>query len=400
MSDFDQLGWRPDDDPALSRAELDAELSHVVNRGRRHRARRRAAIGSSLALASIVSVMAAAVALRSPDDARIDMAQTTTSTVETTTSSSWVPPITGVTTTWPPGKPRPSSVVVVRPSGTDEAWEEEIAVLDSATGRVQRSVYRTEGDIHGVALSSDGKYVYFVEEFCGNGPVQRVRVDGAAGQKPEVITKRPSGDPSLTRDGRYVAYIGTGGCDAPAPDAADWAVHVHDFADNSDRLVGRGAEGYLLGEPAWSPDGSTLVVSAQRLEGPATVVEAFLIVLDPTKEQDILTAPRLKSRPGFGYTSPTFLLDGSLFVIEVPLGDRVGTSAARMLVIDRHSGDPIRVVATGDPKKAYHRTDADSSGQHLLYISSTRHNDPGELRVSSNGGRTTVLVDGVTEGNW
>jgi len=401
MSDFEQMGWRPDDDPRLSHDELDAELSHVVSRGRRHRARRRAAIGSTLAVASIVTVVAAAVSLQSPDDARIDMAHTpTTTTVEdTTTSSSWVPPITGVTTSVPPGMPPPSRVVVVRPSGTAEAWQEEIAVLDAKTKKLQRTIYRTEGDIHGVTLSSNEQYVYFVEENCGNGPVQRVRVDGPADQKPEVITRLPSGDPAVTRDGRNVAYIGMQGCDPPEVATIEWSVRVHDFADNSDRRIAGEAKGYLLSEPSWSPDGATVAVSVQRTDGP-TLLEAFVVLLDATKDQDILTAPRLKSRTGFGYTSPTFLLDGSLFVIEKPLGNQSGTAASRMVVVDRHSGDVVRLVATGDPKKAYHRTDADRTGQHLLYISSNDHNDPGELRVSSNGGRTTVLVEGVTEGNW
>lgn len=399
MSDFDQLGWRPDDEPRLSRTELDAELAHVVSRGRRHRARRRAAIGSGLAVASIVSVVAASVALRSPDDARIDMVQVPAPTETSTTSSSWVPPVTGVTTSTPPGSPRPATVVVVRPSGTPDAWQEEIAVLDTVTGKVQRTIYRTEGDIHGVTLSSDDQHVYFVEENCGNGPVQRLRVDGPADQRPEVVTRLPSGDPAVTRDGRFLAYVAMQGCDPPEVATIEWSVRVRDFADNRDRRVAGEAKGYLFSEPSWSPDGSTLAVSVQRMEG-SRLAEAFVALLDPTKDQDILTAPRLKSRTGFGYTSPTFLLDGSLFVIEAPLGDRTGKAPARMLVVDRSSGDPLRVVATGDPKKSYHRTDADRSGRHLLYVSSTDHNDPGELRVSSDGGRTTVLVDGVSEGNW
>ncbi|HVF74776.1 MAG TPA: hypothetical protein VM938_06980 [Acidimicrobiales bacterium] len=405
MSDFERLGWRPDDHPRLTPDELEGELGRVVTAGRHQRARRRAAIGGALAVASILTV-ASVAALRSPENADLHMVDVPTATTPTTVGEpsidTSVPPVTGVTTTTAPAVARPPFVVVVRPSGTAEAPEEDIVVLDSQSGKDIGTIYRTQdhGDIHAVTLSPDRKHVYFIEENCGNGPVLRIPVDGSVGQKGEPVTSLPSADPAISSDGRFLAYLTLQGCDPPEVAAIEWQVRVRDLTTGADRVVAGDAKGYRMLEPAWSPDGKTLALAVERWEGDKPV-EAFLALLDPSKSQDTLRAPRLSSkREGFGFRSPTYLPDGNLFLIETPVGSKVGAASAQMLVVGGRSGAPIRQVATGDPNKTYHRTDADPTGAHLLYMSATDHNDPGELRVSSNGARTTVLAGGVTEGTW
>lgn len=404
MSERDFLRWRPDDEPRVPSDELEVELDRVVARGLRRKARRTTAIGGTLAL---LLVMGIAVAVSGPDGepsgvTAADNGSTTTSTVDTDAP---------ITTTTVPQHPRPPFVVVARDveyeEGTTRVAGSEIALLDPDSGKTIRTIYRTGGGIYFLALSNDRRYVYFAQSTCGAEPIDRIRVDGPAEQTPERINDISSEYPTPSPDGNLVAYVGYGDCDGESGPAN--AVRVRNLATRQETTVAIEPVGYSLSWPTWSPDGTKLaVVVKHTIEHPSTSpeeppkyekVESFVALLDPHTTQDPLTAPRLLSlRTGFGFDFPTHLPDGSLFLVEVPLGDKVGTAAPLMLVIDGRSGSTRRQVALGDPKRSYSHTASDVTGSHLLYVSAS--GDSSELRVSSNGGKTTVLARNVTAADW
>lgn len=407
MADFDELRWRPEDSPRLAPDELEAELGRVVARGRRQKGRRRAVVGGSLAMTSILLV-AAAVTVQGPDEHgvravdRPDESTTTSSTVaaDSTSTSTAVSTPANV-----PEIPRPPLAVVVRDAGTRDEPRDELAVLDSRTGKVLRTIYRSSADVQTPQLSPDRKHVYFIEETCGTSPVVRVRVDGPPDQEPETVTQMTGQDPSISADGRFLAYFGVRGCDDEADGGPQFSVRVRNLADGGERVVATGVDGYIMEDPSWSPDGKSLAVSLQRWEQTTATtprrLEAFVAVLDVSRQQDAQAAPRVTSpRQGFGFVSPTYLPEGRLFVIETPLGDRSGTDAPMMLVVDARSGRTVQMVATGDPKRIYQRTEVDATGSHLMYISRPAGHEAGQLRVSSLGARTTVLATGVWEADW
>lgn len=391
MDEFDDVGISPD--------ELEAELGAVVTRGRRLRARRRAAMAGSLAMATVVALVGTALALRGPDeqsDVRaVDQPGQATSTSSTTSAPSTSVPATTVvtTTTTVPLTPPPPFAVIVREVREDAV--SEVVLVDGKTGEDIRTIYTTGGGIRAVSLSPDRAFVYFVEQFCGSEPVKRVRVDGPPTQTPEVVTDAPSADPEVSPDGRSLAYIGYGEC-ADDSEQRGPSLRVRNLATRMEQGVARPQGDWVLGSPTWSPDGRSLAVSMSRGDA-----EAFVAILDPSKQNDPLAVRRVSSpRAGFGYSSPAWLPDGTLFVIEVPLGANVGKAGARMVRVDGGTGAVLATVATGDAKRRYTGADADVTGRHLLYLSAPDAESPAELRVSSNGGRTTVLATGVTAADW
>lgn len=395
MADLHDLRWRRDDVPRLSADELDAELGHVVARGRRQKARRRTALAGSLAAASVLVVAVAAVAVRGPDE-RDDIRAADAPVITTTTSApANVTPELPSTTV--PEVPRPSRAVVVRERRTPDI-EMEMALIDGRTGKDIRTLYRSSFGLHYPMLSPDGKYVYFVEESCGGSPVVRLPLDGPAGQQPETVTEGTAHQLAISPDGRLLAYVAAAGCDHSQGDTT-LSVRVRNLVTGAEHVLAeRQVDASYLGELSWSADGTRLAVAVQHFEAGA-YRDGHIVLLDAVGLQDIEKAPRVASpRRGFAFASPTFLPDGNLFVIERPLA-RPGKDAAMMLVVDL-TGRTVRTVATGDPTRFYVTTDADASGKHLLYISRPPENEPGELRVSSNGARTVVLVSGVWEADW
>ena len=403
MSDRDRLQWGPGDEPRVSHEELEAELGSVVARGQRRRARRTVALGGVLA---VLFLQLATVVLGDPRGRPSGVTAAddpTTTTVVTTPETAVVPDITSPPSV--PQHPRPPFVVVARaataranPDGED--FNTEIAVLNGTSGKAIRTIHRTVFNISELSLSRDGTYVYFVEWDCGTSSVMRVRVDGPADQKPETITEEESNHPSVSPDGRLLAYSALGFCDGDPV----WELRVRNLATGQEHAVATEPEGWSMSSPTWSEDGTRVAVALQRGTYDETknvhrLEEAFVAMLDPTRKQDPLKAPRIGSpRPGFGFESPAYLPDGSLFVVESELGERDGTVAASMLVVDAGSGRTLRRVATGDPTRSYGNTASDASGNHLLYLSSK--GDTSELRVSDNGGRTVVLATNVTAADW
>jgi Tol biopolymer transport system component len=389
MDDRDRLRWGPDDDARISHAELESELGAVVARGRHRRARRTAVVGSTLAVAA---VLAAAVALRGPGDSSGLRAADDPST--TVTSSTLLPTTSTSPSTTVAPAPRPTFVVVSRNGDFEAApdgqtFHGRIDVLDGSSGKLLRTVHRSVFNIGGVSLSPDGKHVYFVHSDCGTSSVLQVRVDGPSDQTPEAMSESESDYPTVSADGRRLAYLGLGACDEnPA-----WELRVKDLATGKEEAVATQPRGHSLTSPTWSPDGARLAVTVHAVD------DSFVAVLDPTRHQNVLAAPRVTSpRQGFRFHSPTYLPDGSLFVVESEQGEPHGSTESLMLVVDPRTGETIRRVATGDPKRSYKSTASDATGRHLLYVSVGETSS--ELRVSSNGARTVVLATDVTAADW
>lgn len=389
--------------PHVPHDELEAELTRIVGRGRRRKARRATAAAATLA---VLVVGGAVSVLR--DTGNDSVVRTADRTTTSTSLLPDTPPVTGVTTstTTAPPTQRPAFAVVVvdgertHADGTKEQTS-ELVLVDGSSGRRLRTLYTAQG-LTDVSLSPDGKHVYFVTALCGSGPVERVRVDGPADQKSETINDIASAEPVVSPDGRQLAYLGFGSCDGE--EGGGGTLHVRDLATGVDRAVAAATGDWIMASPTWSADGTRLAIHVDHIAdahaSEHTTAESFVVVLDPTKRQDALRAPRVTSpRAGFGFKHPTFLPDGSLFVIETPLGGR--KDAPLLVVVEAEGGTTLRRVATGDPARSYRDTGADRTGNHLFYLSEPEGLGRGtELRVADRGERTTVLATDVRSADW
>jgi hypothetical protein len=397
-----ELGWAPEDDPGIGRDEIEAALGQVVGAGRTRRARRRV-VGTGLLAMALVVGGAGVVRLTSGSgqesnlhvtgDPGKERSTTPVPDGEATPGPSKDTPRAATPTTAKPGTAVPATVLLARPYDTPTmAGGSEIVVYDLKAKKALRTVYRGIESIESMSVSHEGGWVYFGSESCGHNPLFRVKLAGPLDQAAQLVDPDPSGDPEVSPDGRQVAYV------AVHRECADEAVQtlelrVRDVAGGPARVVAKTTR-QGLSSPSWSADGKSIAVTTADDGG------SYTIVLDAAgANADPATARRIPApRPGYQFTTPQFLPDGTLFGQEVPVK---GPGAAVLSVVDATTGRRIRSVATGDPKRFYRGTQADPSGNHLLYLSVGTTGTPGgDLRLSSNGGRTVVLATNVLAAAW
>lgn len=387
-----ELGWAPEDDPAVSGDELEAALGRVVGAGKVRRARRRAAF-SGLAVLALVLAGAGIVQLADndkpsklnvagdpKDEVTMPSLPETGDEVTSTTQMTVANPI-----------PVPSEVFVAR-SGENSG--SEIVVLDTTTKAVKRVVYQEPYVlISDISVTPDHQWIYFQTESCGYGLLERVRVEGGPeGKASEKLSEAPSFNPEVSPDGKQVAYIAAGECGEDT-DRPEYQLRVQDVATKAEHVVARSTE--FISSPTWSPNGKSIAVAATRGD-----TEGHLVVFDAAGRDQGLSkgTPIPPARKGWGVRNPHYLKDGTLFVIEFPLLDTDGV--ATMSVVNPMTGKKVRSVATGAEDREYSGTEADPSGEHLLYLSKPKERFGSELRLASHGNRTVVLAEDVEAASW
>jgi hypothetical protein len=398
-----ELGWAPEDDPGIGRDEIEAALGQVVGAGRSRRARRRL-VGSGLLAMALVVGGAGVIRLTSGSgeesnlhvtgDPGKDTSTTPVPDGDATPGQSKIAVPGATPTTAKPGTAVPATVLLARPYDTPTmAGGSEIVVYDIKAKKAVRTVYRGMSGITSMSVSGEGGWIYFGSESCGSDPLHRVKLAGPPDQEPQIVDPDPAGDPEVSPDGRQVAYI------AVRQECGDEGariveLRVRDVAGGPARVVAKNtARG--LASPSWSPDGKSIAVTASDEAGPYTVVlDASGTNADPASGRRV-PAPR----PGYTFITPQFLADGTLFGQELPVK---GTGRGGLMsVVDATTGQRIRSVATGDATRSYGGTQADRSGNHLLYLSFPDTGGPGgDLRLSSNGDRTVVLATSVLAAAW
>jgi serine/threonine-protein kinase len=139
---------------------------------------------------------------------------------------------------------------------TSNVWSLPIPARDSVP--ISRAVEVTSGsqDIETLAVSPDGKWLYYDSDIKGNADIWRVPVaDGAAAGPPEQVTSDPGGEfsPAVSPDGNEVAFhsFRTGNRDIFVSPAAGGA---------PDRVTTSSEHDW---NPTWSPDGRALVFDRQ-----------------------------------------------------------------------------------------------------------------------------------------
>ena len=103
--------------------------------------------------------------------------------------------------------------------------------------------------------SPDGSTVYFASDRHGDGSPEIWSADPASGELSR-ISRIPETDvvtPVPSPDGTRFAYIGT-----------DQSLRVYDLATGRSRTVAAQAGGSTVGNPTWSPDGSTIALADLR----------------------------------------------------------------------------------------------------------------------------------------
>lgn len=309
-------------------------------------------------------------------------------------------------TTTPTPSARPSMLVAASEKG-------RLVVIDTTTGKTTRVLgdYSQEGveQCFGlrdrVSLSPDGKVVYFeVEAPFGRGsdgqPSCRTMIHGrstdGSGDIDGTIAEGMA--PEISPDGLRLAYFRPAG---PEDVNNVGFMVIRDLATGNE-LIFDNVDCYC-GAPlsSWAPDNRHFAYQEMSC-GCGGREFLDLMVLDTQNPE----APRvpvkvpssIAEKAAWGAAS--YLPDGNLFVLEVPDSEYdqtngfVRTTAPRMLIVDPTTGKVVKVVATGFADRRYTSTDADRTGDHLLYVSD------GNLMVSDHGARPVKLATGLLGADW
>jgi len=192
----------------------------------------------------------------------------------------------------------------------------------------------------------------------------------------------------ISRDGRYIAYIGD-----------DSRVHLTDLATNSDRVVvAETPDGMsVFNSPNFSPDGKTLFFSASggTLSYPSNIYRVSLA--DGAVQQ--ITSSQLQERSddqdgkrtyNVYYMNPRVSSDGTELMVEILDGSSSAPSAVGVL---DGEGKLTRTVAQGTPlfwKDGQRRVVYEQDG----IVKSTDLDTGGEEVLGSAGGRIVGEMDG------
>ncbi len=113
-------------------------------------------------------------------------------------------------------------------------------------------------DYRGLRFSPDGNYLYFVRGELGQALHYLYRAPVLGGTPQKLITDIDS-NVSFSPDGRSVAYIVQNN-----PEIGKFRLALHSLDTGEDKTLFIGSMEILWGDPAWSPDGKTVVCTVTQ----------------------------------------------------------------------------------------------------------------------------------------
>jgi Tol biopolymer transport system component len=210
----------------------------------------------------------------------------------------------------------------------DATGDFEVSVIDAATGGATAIAPSATSNEGGAVWSPDGTQIAFFSDREG-GAFAGYVVPAAGGEVRRITPPEVPGVADLTwsPDGTTIAFSSTEGLDSSV-----WTVG----ADGTGaRKVSPDAGS---AQPAWSPDGDLLAITAQPLGEDS----AGIYLLDPaTGEAEVLADTDF--RDAFPVWAPDG--EGVYFTSEVPNDDADGGAADDLYLVPLEGGEPEAVIA-------------------------------------------------------
>jgi eukaryotic-like serine/threonine-protein kinase len=156
---------------------------------------------------------------------------------------------------------------------------------------------------NGLRFSPDGNYLYFVRSDPGNSDLRFLYRAPLLGGTPERLAEDVDSNITFSPDGQRIAFMRYDN-----PDPGKYRLIVKTLGSGGETALTGGASSQGLYNPAWSPDGKTILCAVNQ---PGDAVSG-LIAVDARSGQQ-----RLVLSSDSGLTSPTWLPDGrGLLVLE------------------------------------------------------------------------------------
>lgn len=287
-----------------------------------------------------------------------------------------------------------------------------LAVLDPTTGAVQRTLPPVAVNGDEVAVTPDGRTIYYELRTGCDDMIETVSVTGGASSMVDEGTL-----PALSPDGSELAFVKQPATKyrqlpqacfpAGSNPAASDQVVVRNLRTGHETVYPLAPDLAKLGLPypvshvSWAPDGVRLAVS---IEAPEDNVGWALVILDTRTDRYYYTTAGtgmpVTSGPNPSrsyYREGVFMPDGNLFVNRVCCsGIQPGAPAttSSLLWEVTPAGTLVHQVAIGFTNRDHTSLDADSSGRWLLYLSDS------DLYVSRDGQTPVRVASSLTAATW
>jgi len=282
-----------------------------------------------------------------------------------------------------------------------------LVLLDPANGQTSRTLVPSGVVGDALAVSPDGKTVYY--EVAAGCQHEIWRVSTSDGAKTRVAAAGSS--PALSPNGERLAYATLYFEDDKGPSCypannltAGYQVIVVDLATHQTHRYPMAPQVASTGLPApvdhlsWSPDGAKLAVSISSVQdnegwqlaimNPATDTSYF-------KDDGSTEVPLPGVPAGTYYAEGVYLPNGHLFVVRQCCdGWPPNTANVDMLEIDPATGQQVRQIAVGLTDRYHTSLDASADGHWLLYLSGK------DVEVSHDGAKPSILTTGFLAAAW
>ena len=156
---------------------------------------------------------------------------------------------------------------------------------------------------NGLRFSPDGNYLYFVRSDPGNSDLRFLYRAPLLGGTPERLAEDVDSNITFSPDGKRIAFMRYDN-----PDPGKYRLMVKSLGSGEETALTSGANSQGLYNPAWSPDGKTILCVVNQ---PGDALSGLMAVDARSGQQ------RLVLSSDSGLASPTWLPDGSgLLVLE------------------------------------------------------------------------------------
>jgi len=239
---------------------------------------------------------------------------------------------------------------VVRENGQESLWLRNVP-----TNSNTQVVPPAEANYLGLRFSPDGNYLYFMRSEPGSQELKYLYRAPVLGGTPQKLVTDIDSNITFSPDGREFAYTVYNN-----PESGKYRVVAQTVDSSNNRVLTTGAADARFDDPAWSPDGKTIVgvtiAPGEALSG--------LMALDvPSGQKHLLVS----SRTGF-FNVPTWLPDGS--GILVLAGDSVNFNQRQIAIISYPDGKSRPVTRDTN---SYSALGLAADGHTLVTVLNERH---------------------------
>jgi hypothetical protein len=309
------------------------------------------------------------------------------------------------------------SVIEGAPAVVGMTLDGTLENLDPGNGAVVSVIARGLVSDAGLVMAPDRGSVYVgqVTSEQPDGVAAIVRVSLADGSVQHVAQ---GWDPAISPDGQWLVsvVVDPGANPDGSPTTRARALQVLDLASGEARTirqVGPFDPEFVLAHPAWTPDGSSILVEVGQAPGIDTVGTREVVVVDAaaTSLADArLLGPSAPDAAGgtVGWFNPTFTSDGRLAVSQVVLTSTPmarpavpGVVRSEIALVDLSSGGVLSVVPTPPlfPMQLAARPDGDG----FVLVSNEYPSEPNKLVlqvVHADGSVMALSHDAILSVAW